>query len=39
MLAMLFLCSTEWVPALPIYYANKVGILPHGGGSLWMRRK
>lgn len=38
MLAMLFLHSTEWVPVLPIYYAHRAGFLPHGGGSLWMRR-
>jgi Methyltransferase domain len=38
MLAMLFLHSREWVPVLPIYYAERLGILPHGGGSLWMRR-
>lgn len=38
MLAQLFLYSQEWLPALPIYYAHKQGILPHGGGSFWMRR-
>jgi len=38
MLAVLFLHSREWVPVLPIYYAHQLGILPHGGGSLWMRR-
>lgn len=38
MLAVLFLNSREWVPVLPIYYGYHMGILPHGGGSLWMRR-
>lgn len=38
-LAMLFLFSQEWVPVLPIYYAYREGILPHGGGSLWMKRQ
>ncbi len=38
-LAMLFLFSQEWVPVLPIYYAYREGILPHGGGSLWMKRR
>jgi hypothetical protein len=35
---MLFLGSNDWLPALPIYYAHKKQILPHGGGSLWMLR-
>lgn len=39
MLAMLLLHSPEWIPALPIYYANQKGLLPHGGGSFWMRRR
>ena len=38
MLAQLFLHSQEWLPALPIYYAHKMKILPHGGGSFWMRK-
>jgi hypothetical protein len=38
MLAQLFLYSQEWLPALPIYYAHKKKILPHGGGSFWMRK-
>ncbi len=38
MLAMLFLHSKEWIPVLPIYYGYREGILPHGGGSLWMRK-
>ncbi|HVM59988.1 MAG TPA: class I SAM-dependent methyltransferase [Verrucomicrobiae bacterium] len=39
MLAMLFLFSREWLPVLPIYYGYREGILPHGGGSLWMKRQ
>lgn len=31
--------SDEWVPALPIYYCNQKGILPHGGGSFWMVKR
>ena len=38
LLAALLLHSPEWVPVLPIYYACAQGILPHGGGSFWMRR-
>jgi hypothetical protein len=38
MVAMLMLHSTEWVPVLPIYFGYRLGILPHGGGSFWMRR-
>jgi hypothetical protein len=38
MLAMLLLHAPAWVPALPIYYACERGILPHGGGSFWMRK-
>jgi hypothetical protein len=39
MVAMLMLHAPEWVPILPIYYGNKLGILPMGGGSFWMRKE
>jgi tetratricopeptide (TPR) repeat protein len=38
LLAMLFLYSENWLPALPIYYGYKKRFLPYGGGSFWMRR-
>jgi hypothetical protein len=38
MVAMLLLSDPAWVPILPIYYAHTLDILPHGGGSFWMRR-
>jgi Methyltransferase domain len=38
LLGAVLLYSNEWIPALPIYYAFQKGILPHGGGSFWMRK-
>jgi hypothetical protein len=39
MLAVLLLFSREWIPVLPIYYGYHEGLLPHGGGSFWMKRE
>lgn len=38
LVAMLFLYGQDWVPVLPIFYGYQMGILPHGGGSFWMRK-
>jgi hypothetical protein len=38
LLAMLLLYGHDWVPVFPIYYGYQMGILPHGGGSFWMRK-
>jgi len=38
MVASLLLHAQDWIPVFPIYYACMRGILPHGGGSFWMRR-
>ncbi len=38
LLAMLFLYSKDWLPALPIYFAYERQLLPLGGGSFWMKK-
>jgi hypothetical protein len=38
LLAALFLYGRDWLPTLPIYYGYQMGLLPHSGGSFWMRK-